>query len=283
MPKILACIDGSVYTTSVADHAGWAALRLGTSVELLQVLGRRDVSSTDRSGRIGIAARRRLLEQLAELDAERSKVLLEKGWLELDEAKRQIEGLGVLEVTTSLRHGGDLIETLAERESGADLIVVGKRGEAADFAKLHLGSNLERMLRASHRPVLVASRAFRPITRFMIAFDGRSSALKAVDGVSRSPLFARLEGSIVSVGTETAEMRRKLDDAASQLRAGGLEVTSHTAPGEPETVIPQIVEAESIDVLVMGAYGHSRLRTLVIGSTTSEMIRACRIPILVWR
>lgn len=209
-------------------------------------------------------------------------MLHEKGWLELDEAKRQIEGLGVLDVTTSLRHG-DLLETLAEREEAADLVVLGKRGEAADFAKLHLGSNLERILRASHRPVLVASRAFRPITRFMVAFDGRSSALKAIDGASRSPLFAGLEGTIVSVGAETAEMRRKLDDAARQLRAGGLDVTPRMEPGEPETVIPQIVEAEGIDLLVMGAYGHSRLRTLVIGSTTSEMIRACRIPILVWR
>ena len=34
MSKILACIDGSVYSESVADHAGWAAGRLGLPVEL---------------------------------------------------------------------------------------------------------------------------------------------------------------------------------------------------------------------------------------------------------
>lgn len=282
MPKLVACIDGSVYSTSVAEHAAWAATRLGASVELLQVLGRREVASDDRSGRIGIAARRRLLEQLAELDAARAKVLHEKGWLELDEAKERIEALGVETVSTSLRHG-DLLETLAEREADADLVVLGKRGEAADFAKLHLGSNLERILRASHRPVLVAARAFRPITRFMIAFDGRSSALKATDAASRSPLFAGLEGTLVTVGNQTAEMRRKVEDAAEQLGAGGLAVTVGIETGEPEAVIPQLVESEGIDLLVMGAYGHSRLRTLVIGSTTSEMIRAARVPILVWR
>jgi len=282
MPKILACIDGSVYTPSVADHAAWAAGRLGASVELLQVLGRREVTSEDRSGRIGIAARRRLLEQLAELDAERAKVLHEKGWLELDEAREQIEAHGITEVTTALRHG-DLLETLHEREESADLVIVGKRGEAADFAKLHLGSNLERVLRSSQRPVLVASRAFRPVERFMIAFDGRSSAMKAVDAASRSPLFAGLEGTIVTVGSESGEMRRKLSDAAAQLRAGGLSVTERAEAGEPETVIPKLVESEEINLLVMGAYGHSRFRTLVIGSTTSEVIRACRVPILAWR
>jgi nucleotide-binding universal stress UspA family protein len=282
MPKLLACIDGSVYSNSVADHAAWAAERLGASVELLQVLPRPEASSDDRSGRIGIAARRRLLEQLAELDAERAKVLHEKGWLELDEARQRIEALGVSDVRTSLRHG-DLLETLAEREASADLVVVGKRGEAADFAQLHLGSNLERMLRASHRTVLVASRAFRPIERFMIAFDARSSALRAVDAVSRSALFAGLEGTIVTVGSEKGEARRRLEDAARQLRAGGLSIAERMEAGEPDTVIPKLVESEGIDLLVMGAYGHSRLRTLVIGSTTSEMIRGARVPILVWR
>ena len=51
-------------------------------------------------------------------------------------------------------------------ETDAALIVIGKRGEGADFAKLHLGSNLERVVRAMHKPVLVASRAFKPVERF---------------------------------------------------------------------------------------------------------------------
>jgi len=33
----------------------------------------------------------------------------------------------------------------------------------------------------------------------------------------------------------------------------------------------------------MGAYGHSRVRSLIIGSTTTEMIRSCRVPILIMR
>jgi nucleotide-binding universal stress UspA family protein len=36
-------------------------------------------------------------------------------------------------------------------------------------------------------------------------------------------------------------------------------------------------------MLVMGAYGHSRVRTLLIGRTTTALLRACRIPVLVFR
>jgi hypothetical protein len=74
--------------------------------------------------------------------------------------------------------------------SRSDLIVVGKRGEAADFAKLHLASNVERIVRASHKPVFVTSRQFKPNTRLLIAYDGCTSSMKAVDYVARSRLFA---------------------------------------------------------------------------------------------
>jgi len=33
----------------------------------------------------------------------------------------------------------------------------------------------------------------------------------------------------------------------------------------------------------MGAYGHSRIRSLIIGSTTTEMIRSCKVPVALFR
>ncbi|NBC95421.1 MAG: universal stress protein [Deinococcus-Thermus bacterium] len=279
---VLACIDGSVYTSTVADHAAWAAARLGAPVEVLEVLGRREVSSTDRSGRIVPAARRQLLEQLAEVDAERAKLLHKQGWLDLEEAEARIRAAGVEEVTTLLRHG-DLLETLAEREADAQLVVIGKRGEAADFAKLHLGSNLERIVRTSRRPILIATRNYRPIRRVLIAFDGRTSAMKAVDDISRSPLYAGLTCELLFAGTPDEDQRRKLEAAATQLRAGGLAAEIRVEPGEPAAVIGGAVEEGGDQMLVMGAYAHSRLRSLVIGSTTTELIRSCKLAIMIYR
>ena len=182
--SVLACIDGSVYARSVAEHAGWAAARLELGVELLTVLGRREAPPVeDRSGSLAAGARRQLLEELAALDAERARLLQSQARLDLAEARAHAEAAGAPGGVAELLRRGDLLEALAERESAAALLVLGKRGEAADFAKLHLGSNLERILRASRVPVLVAARAFRPISRFALAFDGRPSALKAVDAI----------------------------------------------------------------------------------------------------
>jgi nucleotide-binding universal stress UspA family protein len=44
-----------------------------------------------------------------------------------------------------------------------------------------------------------------------------------------------------------------------------------------------LVTSEGFDLLVMGAYGHSRIRSLVIGSTTTAMIQAAGIPVLLYR
>lgn len=282
MTHILACIDGSIYSHSVADHAAWAAARTGGSVELLQVLGRRDAVTGDLSGSLGADAQRHLLDELAALDAERARLLQRRARIVMDEARARILDAGVAEVTIALRNG-DLLEEVAAREAGADLVVVGKRGEAADFARLHLGSNLERLVRAAHKPVLVAARAFRPIERALIAFDGGASAMRAVDHVSRSLAFSNVAITLVTVGADEPAVRKRLEDAAAQLGGGGLAVETRILSGRPDAAIAALVESEGVDLLVMGAYGHARIRTLFIGSTTTEMIRSCLVPVLLFR
>lgn len=182
-----------------------------------------------------------------------------------------------------LHRRGALVETLAEQESVAQLIIVGKRGEHADFATLHLGANLERVVRGAHVPVFVASRAFNPIERFAIAYDGGPSIEKALTYVLSNPLLKGLECHLLSVGRESAETTAMLANATQKLQGSGFTVKPHIAPGKPDQVIAQYVEANAINLLVMGAYGHSRVRNLVIGSTTSAMLRSCRIPVLLFR
>ena len=163
--KIVAFIDGSIYSESVCHHAAWIAERTGAAVDLIHVLGPRDTSGKrDHSGAIALGARTALLQELAELDAQRSKLMSHRGRAILDDAQAILDKDGVTGINTRLRHG-DVVEAVAEVEGDARVIIVGKRGEDADFAKGHLGSNLERIVRTSTRPVFVASRAFKPIAR----------------------------------------------------------------------------------------------------------------------
>lgn len=281
--KILALVDGSLYSASVCEHAAWIAARTGAAVELLHVLGRREgAEKPDLSGAIRLGARSRLLEELAALDEQRARLVAHRGRAILEDARAILEKAEVNEITTRLRHG-DIVETVADVEEGAGMILIGKRGEAADFAKGHLGSNLERIVRASHKPVFVAARAFRPIDKVLIAYDGGSSAIKAVDFVADNPLFAGLTVHVVTVGTASPEIRRGLDEARARLGAAGIATETGIVTGQPDAALGKLVEEAGFDLVVMGAYGHSRIRSLIIGSTTTEMVRSCKVPVVLVR
>jgi len=280
---LIALVDGSAYSESVCHHAAWIAGKTGFTVKVYHVMGRRGAPDRqDLSGAIRLGARSRLLEQLSELDAERAKLTHDHGRAILEDAKAIIEGDGDITVQTRLRQG-DLVETITAKEDTGDMIVIGKRGEAAGVAMDHLGSNLERIVRASHRPVFVANRAFRIPERVLVAFDGGASSLKAVDYIARSPIFAGLQVTLVFAGKATAETDNALADAAATLRAGGFAADTRTTPGEPEKVLSEMTANDGYDLLVMGAYGHSRVRSLFIGSTTTEMLRSCKVPVVLMR
>jgi nucleotide-binding universal stress UspA family protein len=282
--KILTCTDGSLYATSVYQHSAWAANRLEAAVTVLHVLdAHREIAHAgDLSGTIGFNASSELAEELVKLEAFQARVARLKGSALLADATEQLQTAGLSQIETLQRHGS-LVETLEELEPAADLVVIGKRGEHADFAKGHLGGQLERVIRTSIRPVLVASRAFRPIERFLIAYDGGPSIRKALDFLLTSPLLSGLPCHLLRAGRIDDNARYYLDETADKLRLKGFQVTATAQPGPAEEVIAQHVQDHAIDLLVMGAYGHSPIRQFILGSTTTTMVRTCQTPVLMFR
>lgn len=282
MKTILTCTDGSIYATSVYDHSAWAARRLDASVHVLHMLDphRERAAMADFSGSLGPDERDALMSELVELEESKARVAQSRGRAILRAAHKHMIDAGVNHVSTEQRHGS-LVEAIEQMD--AEMVVIGKRGESADFAKLHLGANLERVIRTSHQPVLVASRAFKPIDRFLVAYDGSGSAEKAIAYAVEQPLLKGLECCLLNVGRTTSTIEREMESATARLTQAGCAVTSRILPGEPEKVIPEVVENENIQLLIMGAYGHSRIRQLILGSTTTTMVRTCRVPVLMFR
>jgi nucleotide-binding universal stress UspA family protein len=285
MKYITVFIDGSAYAESVCDHAAWAAGRLRMPVTLVHVLGRRnEVSSqpADLSGSLKLGARSELLDKLAKLDQERAKLGRERGRAILDDAvARLVAASPEIQVMARLRNG-DLIGAIGELEAETRFAIIGKRGEAAGFAQEHLGSNLDRAVRTFQRPVLIASHAFRPIERFLLAYDGSPSTGRALERLSEGSVLRGLDCHILSVGSATPAIRDRLKAAAGTLAAAGFKVTEHLQSGEPEKVINAAMADLDIDLLVLGKSGHSRLRQLALGSTTLELIRVCKRPVLIF-
>ena len=280
---VLACIDGSSYATAVCDAASWAALRMDAPLKFLHLLHKvESPPPADLSGSIGLGAQESLLEELAALDEKRGKLAQERGRAILAAIRDRARDAGVAAPEGLHRHGG-LVETLTELEEDIRLLVLGKRGEEADVASEHLGSHLERVIRTLRRPILVTTGEFRPPQRVMLAFDGSATARKGLEMVAGSPLFKGLPCHLVMVGTDNSETQSELCRARQVLEQAGFDTPAVILPGEAESMLGRYQQEHGIDLMIMGAYGHSRIRHLLIGSTTTAMLRKSTIPLLLLR
>ena len=141
------------------------------------------------------------------------------------------------------------------------------------------------VLRRCYKPCLVTSCQVQPIERLLLAYDGSPSCKKMLTFLVESPAFKGLELYIVTVAksTEDETAIARIDEARQQARTGGFEPVCCLIEGHSEVAIAQYAEEANINLLLMGAYGHNRIRHLVIGSTTAQILRSSHIPVLLFR
>lgn len=283
MLPIIACTDGSLHATAIYQNAAWAAARMNAAIRVLHVIERAEmVRCPSIAGTAIPLPNADLFEDLGRMDESHAHIARLRGEEVLATAEKILGEIEHCEVTTLQRHG-TLHEVLQELEKDASLIVLGKRGEEADPTCRQLGGNLGHVVRSVHIPVWAAARDFRPIRRFLIAFDGGASSLKAVRHVATQALLRGLDCHLVAVGQPASPLATRLEAAAEKLRRAGFQVTSDLFSGDPATIIAGEARNRQVDLLVIGAYGRSRMHQLILGSTTTALIRNCPLSLLLFR
>jgi nucleotide-binding universal stress UspA family protein len=285
MNKILACIDTGGNTDAVIDWAAWAAVRLDSPLEFLHVLERHPevAAVTDFSGAIGVDAQESLLKELSDQDEQRSVAMREAGRELLAHARGRAAAAGVERMDARLRHG-DFIDTAIELQGDADLFVLGEHYHASAQARIRAEYHLERVIRGVSSSVLVATaEAFEAPQRVVVAFDGSPGARKALARLAQHPLLTGLPVLVAMVAPDTPLARQQLKEAQAALQAAGATAETKLVAGEPQQVLPELVKRQAPALLVMGAFGHSRLRQLLVGSTTTSLLRLSDVPVLILR
>ena len=283
MLRVVACIDGSQAAPAVCDYAAWASKHMETPMMLLHVLDEeRYPAEPDLVGNIGLGSREQLLEDLAELDRKRAKLALEHGHHMLDEAQKRVSEAGIGEVIQRQRHG-DLTESLLALENQTRLLVMGLHGESSSERDTHVGSQLETVIRSMHRPILLVPDEYTQPRSAMLAFDGSATAFKGVELLAGSPVLKGMPLHLVMVGPDTNDRWEQLKKAEKMLAGLESEITLAIRAGDVEPALHDYQEEQDIDILVMGAYGHSRIRQFLVGSTTTRMLETARKPLVVLR
>ena len=172
----------------------------------------------------------------------------------------------------------------------ADLTVVGQFDPRASAAYGAAADLAEHLVLGSGRPVLAVpySGHFPTLgTRVMVAWDASREAARAV--ADALPVLSDATSvSTLSINPESGDAAGTHGDLpgadiALHLARHGIKVEAQqlqTRDVSPANMILSRAADESIDLLVMGAYGHARVRELVLGGVTREVMRQMTVPVL---
>lgn len=287
MKTILLCTDGSSFAENIYRYGALFATQLQAKINVLcvtDVRSQKVASTGNLSGSIGLDASEQLLNELVNLEHERAKLNNQRARLILQNAAEILKNEGIQQFDLTHKTGF-LVDCFHEFETDSDLIVLGKRGEAADFASGHLGVNVDRIARSSHKPCLVTPRDFKPIDRILVAYDGSMTGKKILQFLVGNPFFKSLELHLLKVTKNGSYQRAnaRLDEAKKWLQGAEFYPICSVVEGDSEKAIANYISQHDISLLLMGAYGHSRIRHLVIGSTTAQLLRSSNIPVLLFR
>lgn len=277
---IVAYIDRSDYAPSVCRHAAWVATNLQLPVSLVHAIEHpTSEEGRDLSGYLAIDAPESVLEDRVAHDEIRNRAVLEEGHRILDMAANTVRDEGVTDVSERL-YQGTIAEHLKQHQADTAMVIVGKQGETAGRDPRRLGSTVEGVVRSAHCPVMVAAETFEPIDQVVIAWDGGRNVAEALGFIAASGFLSGIEATLLHVDERNA---RHEPGAAviEHLVASGVSVkTDHRTGRVAETIVQTAIDL-SAQLIVMGAFSQSRIRHLVSGSTTREVLRDAPCSVLV--
>ena len=168
---------------------------------------------------------------------------------------------------------GDPTRSLATAARLADLVVTAARNGASTGDAYRFADPGSLVLQAG-RPVLVAAEgaAHLPAKKVVIAWKDAREARRAVaDAVPL--LLSADEVTVVTVDSDAREDRAGVADVAAFLLRHGIKVRTEAVTAKDEMArLGEFISACQADLVVSGAFGHSRLREWVFGGVTRSLL-----------
>jgi nucleotide-binding universal stress UspA family protein len=281
MENILVCVDHSAQLVSSCNYALGIAKMTNAHVDVLYASDIRSFESCAISGLeegdgviLEVINRLRTLEALKAKAIEKSiKTTFQDGNYGEHVDFHHMYGYPV-----------ELVEEFAKNERGVDLIVIGRWGENSGKFRENIGATAERIIKSTAIPCLVAAEKYVPTKRILVAYDGSEHSRAAVRGLLHLEKLLRGEIHVVTVESENATPSEELAlDKVSQLfEEVGHKTVTAILKGTADEAVVEYIKKHSINMLVMGAYGHSGIRRFIVGSNTTKILANTDITAIVY-
>jgi len=277
--NILIPTDGSDYGKTAIAYGIYIARKLDAQLTGLHVVDIRLIRGpvfTDISGSVGLPPYQEFLPAIESgLDAKADAIL--------QDFRGLCEAAGVHPETMKVK--GVIDETIIEEgRKCCDWILLAQRGEHFHIdGGAILGSTAQSVVRRSGKPVLVTPEHFQEIESMAVAYDGSSPSHKALKLAAELSERAAWPLSVVIITTDQTAGEKISKQAEEFLAPLKIDSATLILPGKEDKELLKYIREGAVELLVMGAYGHNRFRELMVGSTTSSVIRKSPIPVLLTR
>lgn len=275
--SILMPTDGSQNSKVALEYAIYIAKKFDAKIKGLSVLDIRVLEGpffSDVSGALGFSPYQNYLPKFQE-------ILEEKGNIILQDFKKACEDKSIK--TDTKRLTGIISNIIAEEGKKVDLIVMAQRGEHAEWSSGLLGSTTESVVRKASSPVLITPQTFRPFKTVLHACDGSSGSNKALKLACELAYSMKLKLIVIIVMNNEKKSKEILAETEEFIAPYHLEADIGRLKGEAGEEILKYAEKSNVDLIIMGAFGHSRIHELILGGTTAYVIRKSAFPILLNR
>ncbi len=199
----------------------------------------------------------------------------------LDELEGKCNSAGI--PCTRTMKEGVVSKEIFESAKRCDMIAMGMSGEHAFWRDAFLGSNLESVVRQTHKPVLVTPEKYKKITKILVAYDASSFSTKALTAGADIAEQMKLPLTVVTVSDDEKAGKEILSQADENLKDSKIKYDKVLKNGETVSAILDFCKEGHYDLLVMGAYGHSKIRELILGNTTVQIMRKVSCAVLLCR
>jgi nucleotide-binding universal stress UspA family protein len=274
--KILVTQDGSAFGKAALDYGIWLAGKFGAGLvgaHVVDIVSLEGPFLHDMSASIGFEPNLNFASKMREILEARGADILGS----FDEACKESKVASETVVST-----GMVTSEICSHARLSDLVVVGRRGVNEQFEHGMLGHVTEGVIRKSAKPVLIVPRSFEAPKKPLLAYDGSTSASKAMHSAAEWAKALALPLTVVVVSVEEGS-DENLNDAKDYLKPYAIDSTFVQLIGDPPELIEEFYKENGHDLLFMGVTSHSRIIEMVLGSTTEHVMRAVDGPFFLER
>ncbi len=279
--SIIALLDAPEHIQAVLDASLWISARVGSPIGLLHSSpSSHKKKAINYSGCLNMDEEDHILHDLADEEYQQNLAHKNAGKQLLKQSQQYCIDKGN-EQTYPLHRQSTIEESITYIDKKVELIITG--------GSLTCKTKISKLIRPTHSPILVTNTPFKRPESALFAFDDKATCHHIVERLSSGSLSKLMRNMclhIVMVAEDTESNKDALRETYAKLTQAGIKCKKQIIASKNSIDVPTALlnyqQDNSLEMLISGAFGQSRLLEWLNGSETEQLLNKHQTPYLLF-